>query len=345
MTLSKEFSCMYDTWFFFLLHFNEEYFRKEFEEQYGESNIAFSQLTEIKSKLSGIPSYIAPFFKLCSHETVLQSLFFSLHSPQYMDVNIFIDDIYSNTDKIYDKIIEKYFPEQKNCLDNQDKSDRSFIQYLDKSNLPLEEKFQLSLLLSDYSHAIETLANTILSVHCLVSDYHDEHREIISSVFEKANTDENIESYNELLGIDRYIIESSSVAVSLFNPYIITVGYDDENPSLLLGQNNEVSIYKTKLNKSYTASNFVTACGNEMRMKLLEALTEHEEMTLSEFSVYAGTPFSTTTHNVKVMLNAGILKTSRIEAKCVYYTINKPAITQAMHELNILFNKLKRRKE
>ena len=64
----------------------------------------------------------------------------------------------------------------------------SYLESLENLDVPVEFKFQLSLLLGNFNYAMSVLANLMKKVYLLVDQLHNQYAREISMEFERVQT-------------------------------------------------------------------------------------------------------------------------------------------------------------
>ena len=83
---------------------------------------------------------------------------------------------------------------------------------------------------------------------------------------------------------------------------------------------------------------------NEKRLKIIEVLIEHKEMTLESIARKLNLPYKTVARNLKILENAGLV-TSQILQGIAYYSLNDtPDLSYNRNLLNLIRVRLKEKK-
>ena len=334
---------IYDTIFFFVEYFNKEETSNYFNKVREDVSLVYEYYNEIKAGVTEIPPLLFPFFYIRSESASALTAFFTYKTDfQCVTLDSFINRIKENTDILYKETVNSIFF---NIFDSEDKkfipldAPEDYIDAINALDLPFYFKLQVSLLFGNFNYAVSVLTDYLKIVYSHVNELHDKYANNIDIEFQQIHTGYNIRLYKNALNYDKdRFQESTTISISLLNQFII---YDNKKYDFfLLGLKHEESILDRHNESKATSDNFIIICGSEIRMKIIHALIDINEMTVSQIAKYLDCPASTLTRHIDALLNNGIITITKREGLQIYYRLNVSFFKRIKINLDNLFEEI-----
>ncbi len=324
---------VYDTVFFLDIHYNYSYWHSRFATIGGGDSSAIENYGGILKSLEKIPALFLPLFANTPEEhSVFNAFWESLSCSKIETLQDLTAAIKENSDKLYSLLWERTFGEgEKNDL-------ISAIEGLTGAD---SEKLQLSLLLGNWKAGVELLCETLEAVHLEVVRLHARERENIDRFFEGFQTAANFAIFEKGCELSLSRLQGAQLSVSLLNPFYVAYSYNSADELYLrCGLKYEISFSAQYQEGFPAAEQFVETCGSEMKIKMMRALAERGEMSLTDFASYLNAPSPTVIRCVRSLQDGNIIVQSRREAKFIYYKANTAFMKIVKNDMNALLDKL-----
>ena len=345
MIYNSEPGKIYDTIFFFIELFNQECVERDYIKIYDDTRFMVECFNKVKSESGEIPKLLSPFFYIADGRISPVSAFFSNQMDFQKDnIDSFILKLTTNANLLYQNTVDNIF--NHNAKDENTKLMPAIdpANYIDKINdleLPIDFKFQVSLLLGNFNYAISVLAVTMKKIYGITDRLHAEYKREISMEFDQIKSDINRQLYNNALKYEESNFEKTFISISLMNQYIIYYSCKDEkNFSFLFGYKHEETLAdKFDISKA-TAENFILVCGSEVRMKIMMAFMKNGEMTSSQIARYINTPVTTMIRHMSALEENGIIYVSNRDKLQIFYKLNQKLLRKIKVSIDELFSNI-----
>ncbi len=336
ITLSKNYAYIYDTVFFLIIYFNRGNFDDFFEPYCSKDCDPFENFEYIKKQLPELPKILFPIFKASDKTSVFSRFFEKTGQLSKTDIEDLISSVADGKDIIYNEIIsdisEKVAPSEKPPKNN--------AELIEAAEISDTDKYQFALLLGNFDYAITELCEALRIVCLEIERLHKSKSSEIEKLFVKLTLPSNIKLIQEEHKLDITKINNPIIFVSLINPYVIGTTIDTVADITYITVGINFYTYIINIDNMHSAKRFVSACGSELRIEMLTGLSKKGEMTLTDFSHYLKLPTTTVIHNLRILLNAGIIEVSRKEPKYIYYRANQTYLSQVKKGINKLLDTL-----
>ncbi len=335
MQYNQDGACVYDTIFYLLTQFNWEYYSAKFSLYDSGAEINSENFRYVKKNSQPTPAMLSVFFKKFEQEAVI-----SIFHKKYLDVTAgcedFLDAINKNADYLYDTVVQQALGANL----SKDASKEDLIEAIENAKRSDGDKLHLALVLSNFDHALSLLCKTLANIHNAVKDLHARKSADIEHFGQMFLSQKNLKLLEREHHFDRETCENGILAVSLINPYVEMCSYCGDTVFFMFGLKSRYSPAAQNAVTGSVAMHFISACGSEVRMKMLMGLAERKAMSLTDFSKYVGASIPTVNHNLRLLLDGEIIKTSHREKKSIYYEINRELLLQFKNDITALLNKL-----
>ena len=301
---------IYDTVFFFIEYFNKCEIKNELIEVYDNSDFMLECYNKVEKCIGAVPELLHPFFYIKDKRVSAVSAFFSnFFDFEHDTIDSFILKLTLRSDTIYHNVIDCVFDSKEQ---NETKklmpaiAPANYIKTLYESEFTIDFKLQLSLLFGNFTYAISLLSSWLKKVYYIIDQLHAEHSREISLEWEQIQTPANIELYKNELTHD-VSVESAGVSLSLLQQFLVYQRTQNGHSHyLLLGLRNETVLLDKVDESKVTAEKFILACGSEVRMKIINALIEKDEMTSSQIAKHMSIPVTTMIRHITTLQESGI---------------------------------------
>ena len=189
-----------------------------------------------------------------------------------------------------------------------------------------EFKLQVSLLIGNFSYAISAFTGLLKNTYMHVDLLHRKYQKEIDEEFVQIQSEPNRKLYEDEFKYSAEKYDDALVSVSLLNQFLVfDLGKEEESINLLLGIRHEMALDSTRTFQTLTLTQFLVACGNDFRVKILYAISEAGEMTLSQLSKALKTSPTTLLRHVEVLLDNRIIYIHRRDGLQIFYKVNSKA--------------------
>ncbi len=324
MQYNSEIGKIYDSIFFFREYYSDCSLTRECADECDVEFMSYCY-SQIREKIEP-PEILRPLFFPGSVRTNAISEFFAdrinfLHDT----IDDFIVKLLSNIDVIYQITVNKIF----NISDNDNNRILPSVapaKYLEAlNNLKMDDSFklQVSLLLGNFNYAMSLFADLLKKVYTYVDALHGKYQKEIEKEFKKMQSEANLKLYEETLPYSIENADSTVVSIALLNQYLILGPNFEENMTTILAGLKHDEMLKEKYEICTTSlTQFLIACGNELRIRILETICENGELTLSQIAKILDASPATVIRHMEVLVDAQILQISRREGLQIFYKIN-----------------------
>ncbi len=327
MIYSSNIGKIYDTIFFFVEYFNKDEIDKNYTKVFEDTSFMIECFNEIESEAPEIPDILYPLFYNRNGIASPVSSFFSAQIDFINDdIDSFTTKMMTNMDLIYRQTVEVIFGRHLKS-ENKDMipaiTPGNYIEALNSLDVPLEFKYQISLLFGNFNYAISVLAGLMKKIYSLVSDLHINHYQEIEKVFRKIQSETNIEFYSNAIKYDSQAVDDTIVSITLLNQYIVYGPRTmNEKVFLMFGYRHEEWIMENSSVDFIDTNQFIVVCGNEFRLKILKIIAENDELTSSQIARIIGCPVTSMIRHIEVLNRYDIIYLSKREGLQMFYKIN-----------------------
>lgn len=338
MHLNQTAAKIYDTIFFFIEYFNPKEIENNFINAYDDASFMTSCYDQVKSEIGSIPDYLSPLFLYLNGASSPMSQFCSEHFDLDNDnIDSFIVKLITDSYKLKTKVYEQIFGNSESW---------NYIDALEELDAPTEYKLRLSMLFGDFDHAIKVLTPILKQVYLSVDKLNKKYEREIMSRFEQIQSAANIRTYQNFLKYDDSRFDSTEISICLLNQYIVYYADNSKKFFMMLGYKHEESIEKQSDDiDSISTEQFILCCGNELRLKIIRALCEHEELTASQLAQILDCPVTTMIRHINMLGSNNLIFLSKREGLQIFYKLNLKLFKIMREQINNLFNAILQRKD
>lgn len=338
MYLNQTPAKIYDTIFFFIEYFNPKEIENNFINAYDDGSFMTSCYDQVKSEISSIPDYLSPLFLYLNGASSPMSQFYSEHfDPDNDNIDSFIVKLITDSDKLKTKVYEQIFGNSESG---------NYIDALEVLDAPTEYKLRVSMLFGDFDHAIKVLTPILKQVYISVDKLNKKYEREIMSRFEQIQSAANIRTYQNFLKYDDSRFDSTEISICLLNQYIVYYADNSKKFFMMLGYKHEESI-ATQFDNAHIISveQFILCCGNELRLRIIKALCEHDELTTSQISQMLDCPVTTTIRHINQLREYNLIFISKRDGLQIFYKLNIKLFKKMQGQLNNLLDSITQGKE
>lgn len=329
MHLNQTAAKIYDTIFFFIEYFNPKEIENNFINAYDDASFMTSCYDQVKSEIGSIPDYLSPLFLYRNGITSPMSQIRSEHFDLDNDnIDSFIVKLITDSDKLKTKVYEQIFGNSESG---------NYIDALEALDAPTEYKLRVSMLFGDFDHAIKVLTPILKQVYLSVDKLNKKYEREIMSRFEQIQSAANIRTYQNFLKYDDSRFDSTEISICLLNQYIVYYADNSKKFFMMLGYKHEESI-ATQFDNAHIISveQFILCCGNELRLRIIKALCEHDELTTSQISQMLDCPVTTTIRHINQLREYNLIFISKRDGLQIFYKLNIKLFKKMQGQLNNL---------
>lgn len=329
MHLNQTAAKVYDTIFFFIEYFNPKEIENNFINAYDGTSFMTSCYDQVKSEIGGIPDYLSPLFMCRNSDSSSMSRFYSEYfDPDIDNIDSFIVKLITDSDKLKAKVYEQIFGNSESG---------NYIDALEALDAPTEYKLRVSMLFGDFDHAIKVLTPILKQVYLSVDKLNKKYEREIMSRFEQIQSAANIRTYQNFLKYDDSRFDSTEISICLLNQYIVYYADNSKKFFMMLGYKHEESI-ATQFDNAHIISveQFILCCGNELRLRIIKALCEHDELTTSQISQMLDCPVTTTIRHINQLREYNLIFISKRDGLQIFYKLNIKLFKKMQGQLNNL---------
>lgn len=345
MQYNSEIGKIYDSIFFFYEYYNEDIIQHDFINRFDNTELMSYCFRQIRNSISP-PDFLRPLFCAGSTKSNLISEFFAeMIDFQNDTIDSFISMVTSNIDLIYQKALDKIFANSPKEIASKIfpiVAPAGYVEAIYELQSDYDYKLQVSLLLGNFHYAISQFIELLKKVYSLVDALHAKFKKVIEVELEAIQSGSRDELCQNELQCTFLSSEDGIVSIALLNQFVIL-------GPCRRGSSTEILVglrYAEALNgrggTAISMEQFWIACGNELRIKILNALSENHEATLSQLSKNLNVAPSTLVRHIDLLSDACIILVSRQEGLQIFYTINhelfrkmQPIITDFLKKMQM----------
>lgn len=252
-------------------------------------------------------------------------------------INVYIDNVF-NKEQIIDYMTEYYF-----FCKYEDITLTEIRNLLDKSNYSNEMKYHLLSFYVDTDKYITLLQHHMMMRYRLVERHYENNEAVLASIRDElsdeifANMDQDlwnvITKYNQIYYsvclINNYKMERRGLGATANGENVcFTVGMHWKEQMFLASRANKIDI-----------SLFGKIISEPNRMKIINYLLDHEEITIAQAVEYLGASVTATTYHLNMMYGAKMLK-PRYEGRKIFYSLQRDYFEVAIGMLRDLADRM-----
>lgn len=326
MKFNSEIGKIYDSIFFFCDYYSDGKTLKECTIDYGNTEFMAHCLNQIRNDIKP-PEILRPLFRTVRTQISAIGNFWSRNFRFPEDnIDTFVEKISNNPDKILKLLIDNIFEDYQKMNSvtiSPSEKPEEYLQALQFLNTDADFKLQLSLLIGNFDYAISVFVDLFKKVYYHVSALHDKYQREIASEFERIQNEDVLKLYDKMVPFDMNAYDEIVITIALLNQYIVfETHHKHETFYLLLGVKSLQILENENSLSSVSLSKFLIACGNEIRIKALNSISEHKELTLSQLAKLQDVSPATMLRHIEVLLNAHLIQVSRRDGLQIFYEIN-----------------------
>ena len=321
---------IYDSFFFFYEYYNKDVVERDFYNKYDDHEFMMDCYSRIKENITP-PEFLRPLF-YCDKSTssTIISEFFAEEIDFSTDtIDSFCDKLLRSVDILYQRTLDRIFSDYQ-----KDKAKAiypsvapaGYLEAINSLKMDAEFKLQVSLLIGNFSYAISAFTGLLKNTYSYVDLLHRKYQQKIDEEFGQIQSESNRKLYEDEFRYDAKQYDDAVVSISLLNQFILLIaGKEKESIDLLFGLRHEMVLDSVRAFHALTLTQFLVACGHEFRVKILYAISEAGEMTLSQLSKLLKTPPTTLLRHIEALLNVRIIYIHRRDGLQIFYKVNSKA--------------------
>ena len=341
MEWHEEIGKIYDTLFYCIEYFNHNTLDNIIPTNNPLYCFAENCYKDISGRVSSLPTILEPFFITRESLPCAMTSFFFRHMNFISDTfDSFLIKITANSNDLYNITVNYLLSDKIN-----DPSSSSFVaspdtlmQALESSTLPDSQKLHISFLAGNLSYAVALLIHHLREIHIEVNNLHTAYADELRKAADSVTSEQTLQLYSDILRhdfTDDY--DKTHFAVSLLNPYIMRSAGKNEYTEVLFGVFYENYLKSRTDEDSIDLRHFFIALGNDTRLSVLKALTEHKELTATMAAKTVDQPVATVLRHIDILYTNNIIYISQRKGLNIFYKINYEMLIRAF---NIINNKL-----
>ncbi len=327
MIYNSEVGKIYDTIFFFIEYFNSKEIEKKYIKFYDDTSFMTNCYQQIRKSIQNIPDFLYPLFYIKDDIVAPLTAFFTSQIDFERDtIDTFLKKIAENQNLLYRCMINHLFHNDATIIKGKTALQaitENYIEFMQALDFPPKFKFLLSLLYGDFNYAVTTLIALLKETYQHVDDLYRKYQKEISMRFEQISSESNIRLYNHALQYDEVDYGRTIVSISLLNQYVVYGPLRvKERIYMLLGYAHEEALGDHFEDSVLSVEEFFICCGNQISLKIIRALKEYKELTVSQLSGLIGYPITTILRHMNILSGNGIIYISKREGLQIFYKIN-----------------------
>ena len=320
---------IYDSVFFFYEYYNSDDIERDFYNKYDDHEFMMRCYSQIKESITP-PEFLRPLFYCNKSSSTIISEFFAEEIDFSTDtIDSFCDKLLRSVDILYQRTLDRIFSDyqkDKTKAIYPSVAPAGYLEAINNLKMDAEFKLQVSLLIGNFSYAISAFTGLLKNTYLHVDLLHRKYQQEIDQEFVQIQCESNRKLYEEEFqyGTEQY--DDAIIGISLLNQFILMdSGKEEKSINLLLGLKHEMALDSTRTFQTLTLTQFLVACGNDFRLKILYAISEAGEMTLSQLSKALKTSPTTLLRHVEVLLDNRIIYIHRRDGLQIFYKVNSKA--------------------
>ena len=320
---------IYDSVFFFYEYYNSDVIERDFYNKYDDHEFMMRCYSQIKESITP-PEFLRPLFYCDKSSSTIISEFFAEEIDFSTDtIDSFCDKLLRSVDILYQRTLDRIFSDyqkDKTKAIYPSVAPAGYLEAINNLKMDAELKLQVSLLIGNFSYAISAFTGLLKNTYMHVDLLHRKYQKEIDEEFVQIQSEPNRKLYEDEFKYSTEKYDDALVSVSLLNQFLVwDLGKEEESINLLLGIRHEMALDSTRTFQTLTLTQFLVACGNDFRVKILYAISEAGEMTLSQLSKLLKTPPTTLLRHIEALLNVRIIYIHRRDGLQIFYKVNSKA--------------------
>ncbi len=341
MELHEDIGKIYDTIFYCVEYFNHNTLDNIIPTNNSLFCFADNCYKKINEKVSSLPTILEPFFITRESLPCAMTSFFFRHVNFISDTfDSFLIKITASSNDLYNMTVNYLLSDKINDSSSSSlvASPDTLMQALESSMLPDSQKLHISFLAGNLSYAVALLVHHLREIYIEVNNLHAAYADELRKAADSVTSEQTLQLYSDILRHDlTEAYDKTHFAVSLLNPYIIRSISKNEYTEVLFGVFYENYLKSKTDEDSINLRHFFIALGNDTRLSVLQALTEHKELTATMAAKIVDQPVATVLRHIDVLYENNILYISKRKGLNIFYKINYEILIRAF---NIINNKL-----
>lgn len=346
LLLLREPGYVYDLEFIFCLHFNFDlYMSKLPDDETRKENVKYYK--HVLAYFGDIPDELYVFFHaLRSTERAFlpwysfypyQSIFSTTYNFNFMNSQL------QKNDKLVRGIIKFYFNELddegiNNCMESM----TDMFALIKNSNYSNEEKIKLYEFFADPITYIELLKQELTKKESMLSDYYNKNYNKILNIYSNSDFDTIRNDLDGIIDFNAIYDDklNSFVSYCLINMSLICICCCAKQELVsLLGYRYSLFLdFAKNKQKKPDLLGFGTAFSEENRVKMLQYILEHTEVTCKDLEQAFQINGSTIYHHISIMVHVGVIN-AKYKGKSIFYSINKDYFDNVLYNLSKYSNR------
>lgn len=322
MTYIPEIGMIYDSIFFLIVHFNPQEIENNYTKQYRNSGFTRNCYQSIADQITYIPEFLLPFFTIKDGLSSPLSMFFSEEIDYQNDtIDSFIVKITTKSERLHQMTYQCIFDKASN--ENVSISSAEFIKDLSKLNATTEYKLNLSILFGNFSFVTAELAKILKKTYLCVKNLHKKYEKEIYTKIGQIENEATSHLYQKLLKVESQELFSSTISICLLNQHLVLGSYSEINGLfILLGYLFDQSFAEQFDATDIPVDEFIVSCGNEIRLKIIDMIAKHGELTTTQLAKQLDIPVTTVIRHINMLNNSKIIYIHKRDGLQIFYKLN-----------------------
>ncbi len=339
MNYKSDIGKIYDTIFFFLEYFNKTEVEDKYIKLYDDTDFMVECYREVADMMNDVPAILQPFFYMRDGvRSPITSFFATQIDIRNDNFESFIAKIKANPNVllefVWNRIFEKTTTESDGTASN-------YADILPKMYLPIEFKFNISLLLGNFEYGMSVLTENLCNAYICVEKLHKRYEAELQCKYRQIKSPENTKALHDELEYELDDYETTTISICLLHQYVVLYKYCASHDSyFMFGFKYEESMDERSDEIDKNLSQFFIGCGNELRLKIIDILIERDEVTTAQLSEIMGCSNTTITRHISVLYDNRIVNVSKRQGMKIYYKLNKKFIKVMQEKINKMFERL-----
>lgn len=329
MNFSPEMGKIYDTIFFLIEYYNKDFIEQSFKGKFSDVSMMEAYFQEVKAKVEMAPVYLAPFFYSTSdHPSIMSNMFIKYFCEIDGELHNLLEIIRNERETLRTDVLSLF-------IDDND----AYNELIQSLSISAD---QVAFLFGRFDQVIDEMCDSLETVYQAVDNLHAVHRDNIEATFKQNSADTNKLLLNEYMKLSQDEIENATITYSLLNQYLAFVFSARVNGpvTLLLGIKYDEKAVIDFDSSLTSADHFLTVCSGELRVKMLHALIDHEELTASQMAKLIGCPPTTLIRPISILQENKIIYISRKSGLQIFYRLNIPLFRKIHRSFNTMLEKI-----
>ena len=170
------------------------------------------------------------------------------------------------------------------------------------------------------------------------------HKKYEKEIYTKIGQIENEATshlYQKLLKVEFHELFSSTISICLLNQHLVFGSYSEINGLfILLGYLFDQSFAEQFDATDIPVDEFIVSCGNEIRLKIIDMIAKHGELTTTQLAKQLDIPVTTVIRHINMLNNSKIIYIHKRDGLQIFYKLNIDLFKKMQTILNNKFDEI-----